>query len=53
LKTIATLQAIPPFELSLRDLQTLELDMVALERGYSRPSGSGFTLEIDVKPRAS
>jgi FdhE protein len=36
LKSIATLQAIPPFELLLQDLETVELDLVALERGYER-----------------
>jgi FdhE protein len=37
LKSFATLQAIPAFELLLRDLETVELDLVALERGYVRP----------------
>jgi FdhE protein len=37
LKSLATLQAIPPFELLLRDLETVELDLVAVERGYGRP----------------
>jgi FdhE protein len=46
LKSIATLQAIPPFELLLKDLETVELDLVALERGYSRPEGGGFDLEV-------
>jgi FdhE protein len=53
LKTIATLQAIPPFELLLRDLETVELDLVALDRGYSRPRGSGFALEVRLSPRTS
>jgi FdhE protein len=37
LKSLATLQAMPPFELLLRDLETVELDLVAVERGYGRP----------------
>ena len=37
LKSLATLQQIPPFELLLQDLETVELDLVALERGYERP----------------
>ena len=46
LKSIATLQAIPPFELFLRDLETVELDLIALERGYGRPEESPFTLRV-------
>lgn len=37
LKSVATLQAIPPFQLLLQDLETVELDLVARERGYVRP----------------
>ncbi len=37
LKSVATLQPIPPFELLLQDLETVELDLVAMERGYERP----------------
>lgn len=46
LKSVATLQGIPPFELLLQDLETVELDLVALERGYGRPEESVFMLEI-------
>lgn len=46
LKSVATLQRIPAIELLLRDLDTVELDLVAVERGYGRPEGSGFPLEI-------
>jgi FdhE protein len=46
LKSIATLQAIPAFELLLRDLETVELDLVALERDYSRPEQGGFPLQV-------
>ncbi len=48
LKSLATLQAIPPFELLLRDLETLELDLVALDRGYGRPEGSGVAVEVEI-----
>ena len=46
LKSVATLQGIPPFELLLQDLETVELDLVALDRGYRRPDESGFSLGI-------
>jgi FdhE protein len=48
LKSIATLQGIPPFELLLRDLETVEFDLVAVERGYGRPEESGFMLEVSL-----
>jgi FdhE protein len=53
LKSIATLQAIPAFELLLRDLETVELDLVALDRGYVRPEESGFRLESRVTSHES
>jgi FdhE protein len=46
LKSVATLQRIPPIELLIRDLDTVELDLVAVDRGYGRPEGAGFPLEI-------
>jgi FdhE protein len=48
LKSVATLQAIPPLELLLQDLETVELDLVALDRGYVRPSETGFQLKVRV-----
>jgi FdhE protein len=53
LKSIATLQAIPDFELLLQDLETIELDLVALDRGYHRPAAPGFALEVHVVDHAS
>jgi FdhE protein len=48
LKSVTTLQAIPPFELLLRDLETVELDVAALDRGYARPGGDGFPLDLGL-----
>ena len=48
LKSVATLQAIPPSDLLLRDIETVELDLVALDRGYTRPEQSGFPLEVRI-----
>ena len=53
LKSVATLQKIPPFELLLQDLETVELDLVALDRGYRRPQESGFPLDARVAARVS
>lgn len=46
IKTFATLQALPPRALAMTDLATLELDVIAQDRGYTRPSGPGFPLEV-------
>jgi FdhE protein len=53
IKSIATLQKIPAFELLLQDLETIELDLAALDRGYGRPEESGFSLDVQVADRAS
>jgi FdhE protein len=47
-KSVATLQRIPPFELLLQDLESVELDLVALDRGYTRPEERGFVLDIEL-----
>jgi FdhE protein len=49
LKSIATLQAIPAFDLLLQDVETVELDLVALERGYHRPEENGFLLRVEMR----
>jgi FdhE protein len=53
LKSIATLQGFTPFELLLQDLETVELDLVALNQGYVRPVKSGFTLDVHLADHAS
>jgi FdhE protein len=53
LKSIATLQGLPAFELLLRDLETVEFDLVALDRGYCRPQESGFSLDVQIVGHAS
>lgn len=47
-KSVATLQAIPAFELLVQDLETVELDLVALDRGYGRPEEAGFPLDVRI-----
>lgn len=49
-KAIATLAAIPAAELALEDLATVELDLVALERGYRRPDRPGHALGVRFEP---
>jgi FdhE protein len=53
LKSIATLQGFPAFELLLQDLETVEFDLVALDRGFVRPRDRGFALELRIVDRAS
>jgi FdhE protein len=48
LKSIATLQGFSGFDLLLKDLETVEFDLVALDRGYSRPRESGLSLEVQI-----
>jgi FdhE protein len=51
LKSVATLQALLPLELLLRDLETVELDLVALDRGYRRPEPVGMPLDVRIVAR--
>jgi FdhE protein len=53
IKSVATLQQIPAFELLLQDVETIELDLVALDRGYGRPAESAFSLNVQVADRGS
>jgi FdhE protein len=53
LKSMASLQGFPAFELLLQDLETVEFDLVAVDRGYRRPLKSGFALDVQIDDRAS
>jgi FdhE protein len=44
LKTVTTLAPVPADDLGLLDLTTVELDAVAVARGYARPAGPGAPL---------
>jgi hypothetical protein len=46
---VTTLQAIPPVEIGVMDMQTLELDIAALDQDYGRPDVPGFPLDVAVK----
>lgn len=50
LKTVATLGPLMPAQVLLRDLETLELDVTALEAGYQRPDRLGWQLSVRVEP---
>jgi FdhE protein len=48
LKSVASLQGLGALELLLTDLETVELDLVALNRDYHRPLTNGFALDLEV-----
>lgn len=48
LKTVTSFGPIPPDELALHDLTTVELDVAAIERGYGRPATPGFPLDVTI-----
>ena len=53
LKSLPSLQGFSPLELLLHDLETVELDLVALDRDYRRPATNGFALDLHVIDHAS
>jgi FdhE protein len=48
LKSFTTLQATPSDELLAVDLESVEFDLVAVERGHLRPSGPGVALRASL-----
>ena len=50
LKALTTLGPLDPGELLLRDLQTLELDLAALDQGYARPEQPAVVLDLELEP---
>ena len=51
-KTFTTLQGSPPAKILLADLATAHLDVAALEQGYKRPEGTGYSLDITLTEKA-
>jgi FdhE protein len=49
-KIFTVLSPIRPEQVFLHDLATLVLDVIALERGYSRPAAKGQQVEIRAEP---
>jgi FdhE protein len=47
-KTFTRLQGLAPEAVMLADLDSVELDLAALEQGYARPAGTGYPLEVTV-----
>jgi FdhE protein len=53
LKVVTTLQGSPGKALVRHDLETVALDLAALERGYGRPKQLGCAVDIHIVPRPS
>ena len=51
LKTLTTLQASPGYAVPLDDLATIDRDIAAMERGYTRPQQLGYHLDVRVGER--
>jgi FdhE protein len=47
-KAFTTLQGSPPAKVILDDLASVDLDVAALEKGYKRPQGAGYGLDVVV-----
>jgi FdhE protein len=54
-KIFTTLQGSPPGEVFLDDLASVDLDVAALEQGYKRAQGTGYSIDVVVvdKPGSS
>jgi FdhE protein len=50
-KTLTTLRPLAPWALHLHDLDTLALEISAVERGYQRPEIPGWTLSVGLSAR--
>ena len=47
-KTFTKLQGSPPAKVMVDDLANVDLDIAALEQGYRRPEGLGYSLRVTV-----
>jgi FdhE protein len=47
-KTFTKLQGSPAPKVMIDDLATVDLDVAALEQGYKRPQGAGYSLDVIV-----
>jgi FdhE protein len=51
-KAFTKLQGSPPANVMVDDLATVDLDIAALEQGYRRPEGLGYSLDVIVGSKA-
>jgi hypothetical protein len=50
LKARSVLGPAGPLEMMLDDLETLELDLVAQDRGFARPAPPGYAVSVELEP---
>jgi FdhE protein len=48
IKSFTMLQGTPGNEVILKDLESVDLDIAAVEQGYKRAAGSGYSLDLTV-----
>ena len=48
IKTFTTLTPAIGFELTIKDLDSVELDLAAIEQGFARPAEPGFRLDVQL-----
>jgi FdhE protein len=51
-KAFTKLQGSPPAKIMVEDLATVDLDIAALDQGYRRPEGLGYSLDVLVGSKA-
>lgn len=47
-KSVAALSAWPPYTVALEDLASVDLDLIAIERGYGRPNRPGYAVDVRI-----
>jgi FdhE protein len=52
-KAFTRLQGCAPAEVMLDDLASVDLDVAAIQHGYTRPQGAGCAVDVDVRASAS
>jgi FdhE protein len=52
-KTFTRLQGCAPETVMVEDLASVELDLAAIEQGYTRPPGAGYVLDVRVTDQAA
>ena len=53
LKSLATLMAVPDDRVAVRDAETVDLDLIAAERGFARPADRAFPMSVAVAARSA
>lgn len=52
-KTFTTLRGCPPAAVMLEDLGSVDLDVAAVEQGYTRRAGAGYALDVTAEGKSA